>query len=467
MNLHRSSTSDHTFFAADGRALLVERLAASLARLAKRDGVVVVVALGIDRMSQINDTWGYEIGDRFLAEVNARLANCCTGGEEIARVGGDQFVLVREVPEGEDVEAELAKQVIRAIFGSYTIGQHVVYVTASVGVAGSAEPSDPEALLSAAESARAEAHRRGGRRWVRSDPLMRIRVQEQLRTEQSLHGAIENDELDVHYQPVLELASGTTTAFEALTRWHSPLAGDIPPLQFIPRAEETGLIVPMGHWVLDEVVRHFSTRESVSDSASAPAIAVNISAIQFRLDLDALVHHLVEASDALPGQLWVEITESMLLEDADGVRATIQDLKSLGLQLLIDDFGTGYSSLSQLRLVPVDAIKIDRAFVGRIHESPRDRAIVQAMIQLAHTLGIFAVAEGVETEQQLDALHELSCDYAQGFLFSPAVPFERLKANLAEGEAPWSSRLASQKTANPSRRDEIAARLSAALPPKS
>lgn len=439
MTLGAGSADEEDFSGPAGRALLVGRLSESLARLAvQKHSVVVVVALGLDRLSQINATWGYDTGDRLLAEVEERLAACIHKGETVARVGGDQFVLVCETSEGEDVEAEFAELVIDAIAGQYSIDQHTVYITASIGIAGTADADDDaEALLSAAESARAEARRNGGRRWERANQVMRIRVREQLRTEQALYGAIDNDELSVHYQPIFDLVSGATVAFEALARWRSPLLGSIPPTHFIPRAEETGLIVPIGHWVLDEIVRHWTTWKPAGTSAVAPAITVNVSSIQLRLDLDALARHLLEAADALPGELWIEITESMLLEDPEGARATLTHLKALGLRLMIDDFGTGYSSLSQLRLLPVDTIKIDRVFIGRIHESPQDRAIVQAMIQLAHAFEILAIAEGVETEPQLAVLHEMSCDQVQGFLLSPAVPFEQVETNLQSGRAFW------------------------------
>lgn len=421
-----------------GRATLVARLEASLARLANKPGVVVVLALGLDRLSQINETWGYETGDRLLVEAEERLVASAPAGALITRTGGDQFVVVCETPESEDVEAELAERVLGAISGQYTVVSHALYVTASLGVAGCADADeDGESLVSAAETARAEARRLGGRRWERADQAMRVRVGEQLRTEQALDQALRDGELTAHYQPIIDLATGATSALESLARWYSPTLGAVSTAHFIARAEETGLIVPMGHWMIDQVVRDWSGR-CKNGSKTRPAVGVNVSGIQFRLDADDLVRHLLEASRALEGQLWVEITESMLFEEPERALEILTNLKAAGIGLVIDDFGTGYSSLSQLRRLPVDAIKIDRTFIGRIHEIDRDRAIVDAMIRLAHALGIVAIAEGVESLKQVAVLREMSCDEVQGFLYSPAVPFEMARQRLRAGS--WQPR---------------------------
>jgi EAL domain-containing protein (putative c-di-GMP-specific phosphodiesterase class I) len=287
---------------------------------------------------------------------------------------------------------------------------------------------DPQELLGSAEVARSEARRAGGRRIIVFDRPARSNIADRFEMTQALHRAVEQHELSLDYQPIVHLASMATVGLEALLRWNPRGRGQVRPDTFIPLAEDSGLIVPIGSWVLGEVVEQWSDWVPANRGLAPPWVTVNVSVAQLDVGFAGLADDLLAAQSALPGRLSVEITESRLTIDPEGARATLNWLRRLGVKVILDDFGTGYSSLLSLCSFPVDALKIDRSFVEHLLESDRDQAIVGTIIDLAHTLGILVIAEGVESAAQLECLAGLSCDQAQGFYISPPAPLDEVRA---------------------------------------
>ena len=402
------------------RSLFLDRLALALARLRRRPSSMAVLFGDVDRFKVVNDSLGHDAGDRLLVTLSRRLREVLRPGDTLARFGGDEFaVLCEDVPE--DDVAGIAARMMDALAEPFVTGGREVFVSMSVGVAMALDPDQrPESLLRDADAAMYLAKDRGRARVEMFDEAMRDESTERLLLVNALRRAPERGELRTLYQPIVRLADGAMIAAEALVRWAHPERGLLEASQFVPLAEDTGIIVPIGGWVLKEACRQAA---SWSGNGQAPAVSVNLSARQLsRPDLVDAVDAALRDSGLDPDRLWLEITESVLMEDADATVVALERLRELGVHLSVDDFGTGYSSLAYLRRFPVDALKVDRSFVAGLGKDPEDSAIVEAVVSMAHSLRLSVVAEGVETEEQLARLRDLGCELAQGFYFAAPVP---------------------------------------------
>ncbi len=411
------------------RLLAQDRFGQAMAQ-AERSGTRVALAyLDLDNFKTINDTLGHVAGDEFLKEVARRLRQSVRDSDTISRQGGDEFLLVlRDLPDTEVVSAVIMK-IMDRLQDPYQLGTHEVSSSASIGVAiAPADGRDFETLRKKADLAMYRSKEAGRNAWHYFDPTMDADASEHLLLRNGLRRALERQEFRLHYQPQYELASGRLIGAEALIRWQHPELGLLPPGRFIAVAEESGLIVPMGDWVLREACRQLRQWEQAG--LALPGVSVNLSAIQFRRgNLEASVRAALQASELAPARLELELTESILIQNVESVLASVQRLKQLGVQLAIDDFGTGYSSLSYLKRFAIDRLKIDRSFVRDLATDADDAAIVRAIIQMAHSLNLRTLAEGVETEDMRARLQSFGCDEVQGYLYGrplPAEEFEQL-----------------------------------------
>jgi diguanylate cyclase (GGDEF)-like protein len=389
--------------------------------------------LDLDRFKLINDSLGHTHGDELLRMVAARLNRCVRPGDTVSRLGGDEFVVtLAEVAELDDVGL-LAKRIREALGRSFTLEGHELRATASIGI--SLYPKDGnavETLLRHADIAMYRAKEEGGDNFRFFAPDMNLQIQGTLELESDLRLALERDEFTLHYQPKVEIASGRIVGCEALVRWRHPQRGLVAPGAFIPLAEETGLIVPIGEWVLREACAQ--ARAWQEKGLPTVTVAVNLSARQFRqADLVDQVQATLEETGLAPGMLELELTESMIMHDPGSAAETMRHLKDLGVGLSLDDFGTGYSSLNYLRRFPVDHLKIDRSFITDVTSDASAAAMATSVVAIAHSLGIKAVAEGVETREQLDLLAACRCDALQGFLFSKPLPPDEFAGLLRDG----------------------------------
>ncbi|MDQ3493487.1 MAG: EAL domain-containing protein [Chloroflexota bacterium] len=407
------------------RLLLSDRLDQALARGPRTSGQVGVIFLDLDDFKSVNDSLGHAAGDRLLVTIGERLAATVRSGDTVARFGGDEFVILCEALSGEQEAIALAKRVLRAVAVPVTLRRKRVRVTGSVGVAmGGRRVDTGDVLLREADAAMYRAKERGRDRVEIFDAAMHQRAKARLDTEAALSAAIEGGQLRLHYQPQVSLVTGETVGVEALVRWQHPQRGLLAPAEFIAFAEESGLIVPLGEWVLREAVAQVAAWQ---DRGFCVPVCVNVSARQLMdPSFHVLVESLLQKSGLVPSSLAIEVTESVLVEEAEPVSDCIRRLIELGATISIDDFGTGYSSLLYLKRFPASMLKIDMSFVHGL-ENPRDQAIVRAVAGLAKDLGITTVAEGVETEAQAAVLRSLGCEAAQGYLF----------ARPADAEATW------------------------------
>jgi diguanylate cyclase (GGDEF)-like protein len=409
------------------RTMLTDRIDAALTTSRRTGGRVVVIFLDLDQFKTINDGLGHAVGDDVLVQVADRLTAILRPGDTLARFSGDEFAMVCAGLPDSEIEP-VAARIQMALEPPFTFATHEVTVTASIGVATASRHSTPESLLRDADSAMYRAKGAGRDQVAHFHWSMHAAAAARLDDHLGLRRALERDELRTHYQPVIELCSGRVLGMESLVRWQHPERGLIAPDQFIPLAEETGLILPLGTWVLDRSLRQLSTWRAQVPEARDLWIAVNLSARQLTdPDLVAKVARSLEESGIDPGSLHLEITETAVMRSADASEATLEALRSLGVRLIIDDFGTGYSSLARLKRLPVTALKIDRTFVdglGGLDTS--DRSIVDAIAQMAHSLHLHVIAEGVETREQLEILHQLGATMGQGFLWSKPLPPEAI-----------------------------------------
>jgi len=423
------------------RALLLDRLDWALAR-ARRDGLsCAVLFVDLDRFKDVNDTLGHDAGDRLLVTVAARLRDSLRDNDTLARLGGDEFaVLLEGTDAGEATQA--ATRILAALALPLALDGHLFRLTASIGIApGYADHARPEEVLRDADIALYRAKDAGRAGYALFDPAMQAQLVARLDLERDLRHALERDEFVLHYQPLVAVPDGRIVGVEALVRWRHPSRGLLGPGAFIPLAEETDLIVPLGRWVLEEACRQLRAWHETSAGASALTISVNVAAGQLRSS--AL---LVDVARALattglpPGCLQLEITESAAMADAAATIVVLQELKDLGVRLALDDFGTGYSSLAYLKRFPVDALKIDRAFVDGLGETAahglEDEAIVEVVLGVARALKLEVTAEGVETAAQLTRLRALGCAMAQGYLFARPLPAAELGVLLRSGMVP-------------------------------
>jgi len=409
------------------RALLEDRLAQAIARCARSQRAVAVVCADLDRFKLVNDSLGHEVGDWLLREVAQRLSGAVRPGDTVARFGADEFVVVAEGVTTRDARRIAARlhDVLRDPFVHPRSGEHRIGV--SLGIAMAAFGDTPADALRRAGSARYEAKRNGVAMRLYSAELHR-RATDALRLDAALRGALERDELTLHYQPIVDLADGRAQAFEALMRWHHPELGDVPPGRFIPLAEEHGLILAMGDWALATAA---AQARAWRDRGVGGRISVNVSGRQLAdPQLPARVERILADAGADPRALLLEVTETALIEHDERAVASLRALAQLGLAIALDDFGSGYSSFSRLRSMPIDMLKIDRELVVGLGVERDAEAIVAAIVGLADGLGLEVVAEGVETEAQREALRALGCTSGQGYLWARPLP--------ASAAADWS-----------------------------
>ncbi len=414
------------------RTLLTERLNQALRRLDGTPGRLAVLFLDLDRFKVVNDSLGHSAGDALLVEVAARLRRCARRGDTVARFGGDEFVVLCDQLSDRDDAAFIATRVVQALAQPFSYQGNDIYPTASIGIAlADGTGSSAEILIRDADAAMYQA-KEGGRgrsrgRYEFFDAEVRERAITRLAVENELRQALDGSQFELVYQPLQSLADGRLVGTEALIRWVHPDRGVVPPADFIPVAEDSGLIVEIGQWVLDEALRQLSIWNSGRPAQDHISMAVNLSPRQLghpglaRDVADALVRHSVA-----PELLCLEVTETALLEEEQSSAQVLDRLSRLGVQFALDDFGTGYSSLGHLRRFPVDTLKIDRMFVDGLDRHAGEAAIVAAVIAMAHALGMTAVGEGIETPAQLEELRRLGCDHGQGYLLARPLSVDDL-----------------------------------------
>jgi diguanylate cyclase (GGDEF)-like protein/PAS domain S-box-containing protein len=415
------------------RTLFLDRVSMALARVRRSGGTVAVLFMDLDRFKMINDSLGHEAGDRVLTTIAARLDQSLRGSDSVGRLGGDEFAVVCEVKRPDEATV-VAERIATAIEAPMVLDSGQMVVSASIGIALGESGSTPTDLLENADAAMYRAKERGKARVEVYDESMRALTLRRLHIENALRAAIEKEQLEVFYQAEVDLENGDITGAEALVRWRDPARGLVPPDEFIPVAEETGLIVPLGAWVLREACREAAQLRTFGWPIK---ISVNLSTRQLaHPGLVPLVADTLEEMSLEPGSLCLEITESVLMQDADRAVVLLEELKALGVTLSLDDFGTGYSSLSYLRRFPVDVVKVDRSFVDGLVDRPGDASIVAAVREVTRSLGLGVVAEGIETPEQLERLRALRYERGQGYLFARPGPAAGLHELLRTG-APW------------------------------
>ena len=430
-------SAEHDFLTGlPNRMLLNDRISQAIAAALRHTKHVAVLFLDLDGFKYINDSLGHPVGDKLLQSIATRLVASVRGADTVSRQGGDEFVvLLPDLPQPEDA-AVMAGRILRDVAAPHLVDQHELHVTTSIGVSVFPDDgADAETLIKNADTAMYQAKENGRQSFQFFKPAMNARAVERQSIEESLRRALERQEFTLHYQPKINIKTGAITGAEALIRWTHPSRGPMSPAQFIPVAEDCGLILPIGRWVL----RHATEQaQAWLDAGLPPAtMAVNVSAMEFRDDdfLKVLFTTLDE-SRLNPRALELELTESVLMKRVASTALILQTLRKIGVQVTIDDFGTGYSSLSYLRKFPIDTLKIDRSFVAQIAIGHDDAAIVTAVIGMARSLKLRVVAEGVETFEELEFLHAHHCEEAQGYYFSLPVPAEQFARLLETGISP-------------------------------
>jgi diguanylate cyclase (GGDEF)-like protein len=398
------------------RHFFEERLTAAARRCDAKQSKLAVLFIDLDGFKPVNDTFGHACGDRVLEQVGVRLRSLTRGSDVAARVGGDEFLLL--IPGISSIEAvtRIAKALIEILSRPYKVEDREIGISCSVGIAIYPDGCRASKLIARADAAMYAAKRAGGTRHAFFSPEMDSDAKQNFDMVRDLRRAIANNELELYFQPKIDARSGKVTAAEALLRWNHPKLGLVLPGQFVPLAERTGLIGPLGDWVIEAACRQ---ARAWRDKGLRMRVAINLSAYQMRQDdivdriIESLKRHRIR-----PSLLTCEITESAAMEDTLATQETFRRLGELGTHLSIDDFGTGYSSLAYLRKLPAEELKIDRSFVQDLEHSPDARAVVDAVLKLAHALGLKVVAEGVENPRQHQILVELGCDELQGYLFA-------------------------------------------------
>lgn len=415
------------------RALFMDRLEQALARTGRSGDKVAILFMDLDDFKHINDSLGHRAGDLLLIEIARRLRTCLRPEDTVARFGGDEFIILLEDLEDVDDATDVAERIAQALYAPFIVDGHEVFATASIGIVLGSYPRDrAEDLLRSADVAMYRSKYRGKNRHEIFALEMNGHSLNRLSLEADLRRALEHEELRVHYQPRVLLGTGKIVGLEALVRWEHPERGLILPEEFVPLAEETGLIVKIGWWVLKESCLHMRTLQRLRPGDSPLKISVNISPRQFRHpELVQEVAEVLRETAIDSRDLILEVTESVAMEDVPSTTTIFRGLKGLGVKLELDDFGVGYSSLSYLKRFPVDALKIDRSLIEGVDRDSGDEAIVSAMIALAHALGIAVVAEGVETAGQVAKLRLLEGDLGQGYYWWRPCSAEKSVALLA------------------------------------
>ncbi|MFI5254110.1 MAG: putative bifunctional diguanylate cyclase/phosphodiesterase [Candidatus Limnocylindrales bacterium] len=417
------------------RSLFHDRLEHSLSRRRHRESLAVLF-IDLDRFKVVNDSLGHGAGDRLLEELAGRLSVCVRSGDTLARLGGDEFTVLLEDLSDSGEAVRVVERILEATRAPFYLAGHEVVLSASVGVAfGLPGHTQPDDVMRQADVALYRAKSAGGDLFVVFDEAMNAQALDRLDLETDLRHALERDELRLHYQPEVDLANGHIVGVEALVRWAHPQRGLLPPEHFIPMAEEIGLIMPIGQWVLDEACRQARTWLDDLPKGRPPLVSVNLSVREFQqADVAERVGRSLAKAGLPASMLRLEITESMILETSARAESLVASLRERGVGVALDDFGTGYSSLSAIRRLRVDTLKIDRSFIAGIHESPLDVAIAEAIVRLAHALGMDVVAEGIESDLQRRPLRAIGVDRGQGFHFGRPVPAAEMRALLLSGE---------------------------------
>lgn len=413
------------------RALMLDRLAQFLRRSRRADApLFAVLFLDLDRFKVVNDSLGHMTGDHLLVATAERLEAALRPGDTVARLGGDEFTMLLDGTTAAEASA-VADRIQQDFLAPFSVGGHELYLTVSIGIATSAVAYNrPEEMLRDADLAMYRAKESGRARFAVFDETMRAAAVKTLEVENDLRRALERDEFELYYQPIVDLDTGTLDGFEALLRWNHRQRGVLAPGDFAALAEDTGLIVPIGAWVIRSACRQIATWHLVH-GADTPPVHINVSARQIvRASFAERIKAALEEFGTPPHLMVVELTEGTMMESAESTTQTLHELKRIGVGLSIDDFGTGYSSLSYLHRFPTDSVKIDRSFISQMGPRAGDASIVRTIVALAHDLGMRVVAEGIETEAQAAALRGMRCESGQGYLFSPAVPADQAAAML-------------------------------------
>ena len=423
------------------KALFNDRVDHELARIDRRGGGLAVLFVDLDNFKTINDSLGHTAGDDLLISVTERIRQCVRAGDTAARLGGDEFAVLVEDAVSRDDAVEVASRIIEALRVPVSVAGREVIATASVGIAFDSARIERDQLLRNADLAMYTAKRQGRDRYEVFEPEMHTAAVERLEMEADLRRALALGELVLHYQPIVDMESGCISSVEALVRWQHPTHGLLAPDAFITLAEETGLIGELGRFVLAEACERAAEWRRLYPAARSLSVSVNLS--PYQLGDDAIADHVagaLERSGLDPASLVLELTESALMRDTDTTLRSLFDMKRLGVRLAVDDFGTGYSSLSYLQRFPIDILKIDRSFLSDIDAGPVESSLARAIVRLAHTLNLAAVAEGVETRGQYDALRDVGCGFAQGYYFARPQNRYAIADMLRDSGPGWATR---------------------------
>ena len=417
------------------RALFMDRLGHAVERAKRRENYLfAVLFLDLDRFKVVNDSLGHMAGDQLLLAIASRITACLRSADTVARLGGDEFTILLEDIKDVSYAKHVANRIHEELMLPFNLSGNEVFTTTSIGIALSATGYErPEQLLRDADTAMYQAKARGKARHEVFDIAMHASAIALLQLETDLRRALERQEFRIYYQPIVSLLSGRIKGFEALVRWQHPERGLVSPTEFLPVAEETGLMIPIGWWVFHEACRQMHLWQIQFPVNPPLTISVNLSDKQFsQPNLSKQIEKILHETSLDPRSLKVEITESVIMENAESATTMLSQLRSLGVQLYMDDFGTGYSSLSYLHRFPLDMLKIDRSFVSRMGVDDENSEIVRAIVTLAHNLSMNVTAEGVETTEQLALLQVLKCEYGQGYFFSKPVDAEAAAALIAK-----------------------------------
>lgn len=418
------------------RHLLLERIGRCLKQVDRRSNYLFALFfMDLDRFKQINDSYGHTIGDNLLIQVAKLLTECARTSDTVARLGGDEFVILLDnIASSQDL-IRFAERILFKFKDPIPLDDHAVYAQPSMGITlSSSGYQNSEDMLRDADMAMYRAKERGRGRWEIFDPAIRKDVMQRLQLETDLKTALDKGQLFLQYQPIVSLENGMIVGFEALMRWLHPVYGLIPPVCFIPIAEDCGAILPMGEWAIYIACQQVQTWNARNQSNLTLSMSVNLSVKQFsQMSLIRQIENILKETGLNPENFGIELTETAIFGDAEPIARICRELKTCKVKISLDDFGVGFSSLSHLRLFPIDFLKIDRAFTEKIDQNEMDFKIVESIVSLAHALGIKVIAEGVETQKQLSLLQQMHCDIGQGFLFAKPLNVDDVERLLTQG----------------------------------